>query len=56
MEKSASEVNIRNLKLFIAKHTCLPPFEVDNLVRYLDRDFSGFLKISSVQSALSPVS
>lgn len=52
-EKLHQDVNIRTLKHFLFKAASLPPYELDNVVKFLDRQSNGYVKIVEIQSKLS---
>lgn len=52
-ERQRKEVNICSLKHFLFKTASLGTFEIDNLVRHLDKDYDGFVRITELQTALA---
>ena len=51
-EKVHKDVNIRTLKHFLFKTASLQSYELDNVVKYLDRDSDGYVKIVDLQSKM----
>ena len=52
-EKQHAELNVRSLKHFISAVASLPSYEVDNIVRHLDRQGTGFVKVAQIQMELA---
>ena len=47
-ERIHKEINARSLKHFLFKCASLTPYEMENLVRYLDKDQDGFVKVVDI--------
>ena len=52
-ERMHKEINIRSLKHFLFKMASLPTYEMDNFVLDLDREGSGYVKITKIQTAMT---
>ena len=47
-EKLHKDVNIRTLKHFLFKTASLQSYELDNVIKFLDKDSDGYIKIVDI--------
>ena len=51
-KEEQSIINIRNLKTFFYLGLALPPYDIENLIEYLDKDNNGFVGVNDLQKEI----
>jgi Ca2+-binding EF-hand superfamily protein len=51
-EEHTGQINIRHLKVFLFVTFILPPYEIENMIDYLDKDNDGFVSNQDIEKEL----